>query len=55
MLKVDGTVWCYGIGNYGELGNGKTEISDEPVQAIFPSGTEIIQVACRRKPLLSIR
>ena len=23
MLKTDGTVWCYGIGKFGELGNGK--------------------------------
>lgn len=44
-LRVDGTVWSYGKGTYGELGNGKEETSDEPVQAIFPEGTKIIQVA----------
>ena len=43
-LKVDGTVWCYGNNTNGELGNGTTTYSDEPVQAIFPDGTVIIQV-----------
>ena len=45
MLKVDGTVWCYGKGTHGELGNGKTETLDEPVEALFPEGTKIVQVA----------
>ena len=45
MLKVDGTVWCYGIGTYGELGNGYTNNSDLPVQALFPSGTVITKIA----------
>lgn len=51
MLKVDGTVWCYGTNEYGELGNGTNNLSDEPVKAIFPNGTKIVQVACRRKSL----
>lgn len=45
MLKVDGSVWTYGIGDYGELGNGETGISDSPVKVTFPNGTEIIQIA----------
>ncbi|MCI8392950.1 MAG: hypothetical protein HFJ24_00035 [Clostridia bacterium] len=49
MLKTNGTVWTFGIGRADELGTGKKEISDEPVQVAFPDGTEIIQVACRRK------
>ena len=53
-LRVDGTVWSYGKGTYGELGNGKEEITDEPVQAIFPNGTEIIQVACGESHSLAL-
>ena len=45
MLKTDGTVWCYGIGKFGELGNGKETTSDEPVQAVFPNGTIITKIA----------
>lgn len=53
-LKVDGTVWCYGIGSSGELGTGKKENSDEPVKAIFPEGTKIIQVAAGEKHCLAL-
>lgn len=53
-LRVDGTVWCFGKGSYGELGNGKTDNSDEPVQAIFPSGTKIIQVAAGENHSLAL-
>ena len=45
MLRVDGTVWSFGKGTYGELGNGKEETTDEPVKAIFPEGTKIVEVA----------
>lgn len=45
MLKVDGSVWTYGIGNYGELGNGEIGISDDPVQVTFPAGIKIVQIA----------
>ena len=45
MLKVDGSVWTYGIGDYGELGNGEIGISDDPVKVTFPNGTKIIQIA----------
>ncbi len=45
MLKVDGTVWSYGIGKNGELGTGKEETTDKPVQAILPEGTKITKIA----------
>ena len=45
MLKVDGSVWCYGKGEYGELGTGNQETIDDPVKAIFPAGTVIKQIA----------
>ena len=54
MLKSNGTVWNLGKGNYGELGNGKEEITDEPVETIFPSGIEIIQVACGENHTLAL-
>lgn len=54
MLKVDGTVWCYGIGENGELGNGEKGISDEPVKAVFPNGIEIKQVACGENHCLAL-
>ncbi len=46
MLKADGTVWTFGINENGELGTGDNTNSDDPVQAVFPNGTTIIQVAC---------
>lgn len=53
MLKVDGTVWSYGKGDYGELGLGDKLITDAPIKVEFPNGTKIIQVACRRKSFTS--
>lgn len=54
MLKVDGSVWCYGNGENGELGTGKQEISDEPVQAIFPTGTIITKIAAGESHCLAL-
>ncbi len=54
MLKVDGTVWTYGIGEYGELGNGETGTLDDPVQAIFPEGTVITQIATGENHVLAL-
>ena len=54
MLKVDGTVWCYGIGTYGELGNGTIKNSDQPVQANFPKGTIITKVSAGENHCLAL-
>ncbi len=54
MLKVDGTVWCYGLGTYGELGNGYTYNSDEPVKALFPIGTIITKIAVGENHCLAL-
>lgn len=54
MLKVDGTVWCYGTNEYGELGNGTTNPSDEPVKATFPAGTKITQVVAGENHSLAL-
>lgn len=45
-LKSNGTVWSYGQNSNGELGNGKTEYSDDPIQALFSEGTVITQIDC---------
>ncbi len=54
MLKVDGTVWTYGIGEHGELGDGSRNTSDEPVQVTFPAGTVITQVATGENHVLAL-
>lgn len=46
MLKTDGTVWCYGINENGELGTADKKASDKPVKAVFPEGVTITYVAC---------
>jgi alpha-tubulin suppressor-like RCC1 family protein len=33
--KSDGTLWTWGEGNYGELGDGTTEDRNVPVQVIY--------------------
>ncbi len=48
-LKVDGTVWSYGNNTNGELGNGTTDYSDEPVQAEFPEEVKIVQIGAGEK------
>ncbi len=44
-LRVDGKIYTYGDNTYGQLGNGTTVTSDEPVEVKFPDGTSIIQIA----------
>lgn len=53
-LKIDGTVWCYGTNEYGELGNGTNNLSDEPVKVNFPAETKIIQVATGENHTLAL-
>lgn len=54
MLKVDGTVWCYGTNEYGELGDGTNNPSDEPVKVNFPNGTKIVQIAAGENHTLAL-
>lgn len=54
-LKGDGTVWTWGQNGYGQLGNGTVDTepaypapaiyNPTPVQATFPVGTQITQIA----------
>src|SRR3989339_176606 len=37
-LADDGSVWCWGQGNDGKLGNGDVVDQDQPVQVINSSG-----------------
>jgi len=37
-LKSDGTVWTWGLNNWGELGNNTLNNSDVPVQVLGPGG-----------------
>ena len=38
-LETDGTVWAWGVNQYGQLGNGNNTDSNVPVQVKDPSGT----------------
>lgn len=40
-LKEDRTVWCWGWGLYGELGNGSEDQKMYPVQVVNSSGSEM--------------
>jgi len=37
-LKSDGTVWTWGLNNWGELGNNTLNNSDVPIQVLGPGG-----------------
>jgi alpha-tubulin suppressor-like RCC1 family protein/pimeloyl-ACP methyl ester carboxylesterase len=41
-LKSDGTVWAWGHGNYGQLGNSGVADSNRPVQVLGPAGTTFL-------------
>jgi alpha-tubulin suppressor-like RCC1 family protein len=44
-LKGDGTVWCWGRNNEGQLGDGTTEMRTKPVQVAGVSGATGVGVA----------
>jgi len=45
-LTSDGIVWAWGVGNYGELGDGKTPPYDiAAVRVKFPAGVKIVSLA----------
>lgn len=48
-LKNDGTVWTWGSGQFGQLGNGQSQGSQSPVQVVGPNGsgslTGIVEVS----------
>ena len=58
-LKNDGTVWSWGINDFGQLGNGTTANSLSPVQVLGPGGTgfltDIIRIATGRNQTLAIK
>jgi len=37
-LKADGSVWAWGVGSEGKLGNGDTSNQTEPVRVLMPDG-----------------
>ncbi len=43
-LDANGTVWTWGNGQYGELGNGVGHDSNTPVTPSFPAGTKIVSI-----------
>lgn len=43
-LESDGSVWAWGDGSKGELGNGGEADSATPVQVQFPQGTHIVAI-----------
>ena len=44
-IKTDGTLWTWGLGSYGQLGNNTTTLVSSPIQTVA-GGTNWKQVAC---------
>ncbi|MFA7077136.1 MAG: fibronectin type III domain-containing protein [Syntrophomonas sp.] len=45
VVKADGTVWTFGQNQYGQLGDGTTEISFSPIQVPNLNGVKAVAVA----------
>ena len=43
-VKTDGSLWCWGGNQFGQLGRGDRQQSADPVQVRLPSGVTIAQV-----------
>jgi len=53
-IKTDGTLWCWGQNNVGQLGNNTTTIRCTPVQEFY-GGTNWKQVACGNSHTAAIK
>jgi len=53
-IKTDGTLWLWGTGNYGVLGNNFTNWRSSPVQTVS-GGTNWKQVSCGRHHTAAIK
>jgi alpha-tubulin suppressor-like RCC1 family protein len=49
-LLANGTVWAWGAGSHGQLGNGSTKRSATPVQVKFPAGVKIASIPVNSMP-----
>jgi alpha-tubulin suppressor-like RCC1 family protein len=49
-LLTNGTLWAWGSGRRGELGNGSTHSSVKPVQVEFPAGVKIASIPTDAMP-----
>jgi alpha-tubulin suppressor-like RCC1 family protein len=49
-LLANGTVWAWGSGSEGQLGNGSTHSSATPVKVKFPAGVKIASIPANSMP-----
>jgi alpha-tubulin suppressor-like RCC1 family protein len=49
-LLANGTVWAWGAGSHGELGDGSTQSSATPVKVKFPAGVTIASIPADAMP-----
>ncbi|XP_025109436.1 probable E3 ubiquitin-protein ligase HERC4 isoform X2 [Pomacea canaliculata] len=52
-LTIDGRVFTFGAGSYGQLGHGSTNNEIVPRQVLELSGNEVTQIACGRRHTLA--